>query len=61
MHVSMRATTAMRSPYTTEMDELKHCDNVYVFRNGRVVAELSRGELTEEKVLQSSFEQEEAA
>ena len=47
--------------YTTEMDELKHCDHVYVFRNGRVVAELSRGELTEEKVLQSSFEQEEAA
>jgi ribose transport system ATP-binding protein len=21
--------------YTTEMDELKHCDHVYVFRNGR--------------------------
>jgi ribose transport system ATP-binding protein len=47
--------------YTTEMDELKHCDHVYVFRNGRVVAELSRSELTEEKVLQSSFEAEEAA
>ncbi|MFW6076711.1 MAG: sugar ABC transporter ATP-binding protein [Hyphomicrobiales bacterium] len=47
--------------YTTEMDELKHCDHVYVFRNGRVVAELTRSELTEEKVLQSSFEAEEAA
>jgi ribose transport system ATP-binding protein len=47
--------------YTTEMDELKHCDHVYVFRNGKVVAELSRSELTEEKVLQSSFEAEEAA
>jgi ribose transport system ATP-binding protein len=41
--------------YTTEMDELRHCDQVYVFRNGRIVAELSRDELTEEKVLQSSF------
>ena len=47
--------------YTTEMDELKHCDHVYVFRNGGVVAELSRSELTEEKVLQSSFEADEAA
>ncbi|HUE46481.1 MAG TPA: ATP-binding cassette domain-containing protein, partial [Aestuariivirgaceae bacterium] len=47
--------------YTTEMDELKHCDHVYVFRNGRVVAELTRDELTEAKVLQSSFETEEAA
>jgi ribose transport system ATP-binding protein len=43
------------------MDELKHCDHVYVFRNGRVVAELTRNELTEAKVLQSSFETEEAA
>ena len=47
--------------YTTEMDELKHCHHVYVFRNGRVVAELARHELTEAKVLQSSFETEEAA
>jgi len=42
--------------YTTEMDELKHCDRVYVFRNGRIVAELEKGEITEERVLQSSFE-----
>jgi ribose transport system ATP-binding protein len=42
--------------YTTELDELAHCDHVYVFRNGRIVADLTRGELTEEKVLQSSFE-----
>jgi ribose transport system ATP-binding protein len=42
--------------YTTEMDELKHCDRVYVFRNGRIVAELGQGEITEERVLQSSFE-----
>jgi|FEC22Drversion2_1045045.scaffolds.fasta_scaffold00009_24 ribose transport system ATP-binding protein len=44
--------------YTTEMDELKNCDHVYVFRNGRIVADLARHELTEEKVLQSSFTEE---
>ncbi|WP_181701618.1 sugar ABC transporter ATP-binding protein [Chthonobacter albigriseus] len=47
--------------YTTELDELKHCDHVYVFRSGAVVADLSRAELTEEKVLQSSFEIAEAS
>jgi ribose transport system ATP-binding protein len=41
--------------YTTETDELEYCDHVYVFRNGRIVADLGRGELTEEKVIQSSF------
>ena len=41
--------------YTTEMDELANCDHVYVFRNGRIVASLARNELTEEKVLHSSF------
>ena len=41
--------------YTTETEELDNCDHVYVFRNGRIVAELRRGELTEEKVIQSSF------
>lgn len=43
--------------YTTEMDELKNCDHTYVFRSGRIVADLSRDELTEEKVLQSSFQE----
>ncbi|MBI4921103.1 MAG: sugar ABC transporter ATP-binding protein [Devosia nanyangense] len=41
--------------YTTETDELKNCDHVYVFHNGRIVADLRRDELTEEKVIQSSF------
>ncbi len=41
--------------YTTEMDELEHCDHVYVFRENRIVADLSRNEMTEEKVLHSSF------
>jgi ribose transport system ATP-binding protein len=41
--------------HTTETDELDNCHRVYVFRNGRIVAELDRAEITEEKVIQSSF------
>jgi len=41
--------------YTTEADELAHCDHVYVFRNGSIVADLARDELSEEKVIHSSF------
>jgi ribose transport system ATP-binding protein len=46
--------------YTTEMDELRNCDHVYVFRERRIVADLSRADLTEEKVLHASFEAEAA-
>jgi ribose transport system ATP-binding protein len=41
--------------YTTETDELTHCDHVYVFREGSIVADLRRDELTEDKVLHASF------
>ena len=41
--------------HTTEPDELKYCDHVYVFRGGRIVANLGRDEVSEEKVIQSSF------
>ena len=41
--------------YTTEIDELSHCDRAYVFRNGEIAASLDHNDLTEEKVLQSSF------
>ena len=41
--------------YTTEMDELSHCDRVYVFRNGAVVAELDRGHLSEDAIIAASF------
>ncbi len=41
--------------YTTEMDELTHCDRVYVFRNGAIVAELARGEVSEDSVIAASF------
>jgi ribose transport system ATP-binding protein len=41
--------------YTTEMDELRNCDHVYVFREGAIVADLPRREMTEERVLHASF------
>lgn len=41
--------------YTTEMDELRHCDHVYVFRDSVVVADLPRAEMSEEAVLHASF------
>ncbi|MBN1836155.1 MAG: sugar ABC transporter ATP-binding protein [Spirochaetales bacterium] len=41
--------------YTTEVAELHNCDRIYVFRNGAVVNVLNRDELTEDRVLQSSF------
>jgi ribose transport system ATP-binding protein len=40
--------------YTTELDELQHCQHVYVFRDGRIVADLPRGAATEE-ALHASF------
>jgi ribose transport system ATP-binding protein len=43
--------------YTTEIDELFNCDYVYVFRNGRIVAEYARGEASEDKILSSSFQE----
>ncbi len=41
--------------HTTETEELKNCDRIYIFRNGAVVAELARRELSEERVIHSSF------
>ncbi len=41
--------------YTTEMDELRNCDHVYVFRDGAIVADLRRRDMTEERVLHASF------
>ena len=41
--------------YTTETEELKNCDRVYVFREGVIVAQLDRDEFSEERVIHSSF------
>lgn len=43
--------------YTTELEELRNCDHVYVFRHGRIVAELERAELTEQQLIQASFQE----
>lgn len=42
--------------YSTEMDEIRLCDRVYVFRNGAIAAELTGDDITEDKVLEASFE-----
>jgi ribose transport system ATP-binding protein len=41
--------------YTTETEELKNCDHVFVFRAGRIVAELAGDEINEAKVVEASF------
>ena len=46
--------------YTTEVDELSHCDRVYVFREGSIVAELTGDDITETNVVSHSFESESA-
>jgi ribose transport system ATP-binding protein len=47
--------------YSTEMDEIRLCDRVYIFREGAIVAELVGDEITEKNVLASSFAAGEAA
>ncbi|MBL0375130.1 sugar ABC transporter ATP-binding protein [Rhizobium sp. KVB221] len=41
--------------YSTEMDEIRLCDRVYVFRDGAIVAELRGNNISEENVLAASF------
>jgi ribose transport system ATP-binding protein len=41
--------------YTTEFEELAFCDHIDVFRDGAIVAEMTRAELSEERVIRSSF------
>ena len=44
--------------YSTELEELNHCDHIYVFRNGQAVADMPRNELSEAQILRSSFQEE---
>ncbi|MBP2550744.1 ribose transport system ATP-binding protein [Neorhizobium galegae] len=46
--------------YSTEMDEVRLCDRVYVFRDGAIVAELSGDAVSEENILAASFSGEAA-
>lgn len=41
--------------YTTETEELTNCDRAYVFRNNAIVAELQQKDLTEARLIDSSF------
>ncbi len=43
--------------YTTETQELRHCDRVYVFYRGAITEEIPRAALTEDRVLRASFGQ----
>lgn len=41
--------------YTTETEELMHCDRSYVFYRGVISGEIARREFSEERVLRASF------
>ncbi|NTJ43746.1 sugar ABC transporter ATP-binding protein [Agrobacterium larrymoorei] len=41
--------------YTTEFEELKNCDRLYVFRENRAVAEVSGDEIDHNRILEASF------
>jgi len=41
--------------YTTEIDELAHCDRIYVFRNGSICEVIGAAHFSEQRVLQASF------
>jgi ribose transport system ATP-binding protein len=41
--------------YTTEFEELKNCDRLYVFRENRAVAEVPGDEIDHNRILEASF------
>ncbi len=47
--------------YSTETEEVCQCDRVFVFRDGEISAELTGAEITEERILEASFEMQEAS
>lgn len=47
--------------YSTETEEVRQCDRVFVFRNGRISAELAGEAITEENILAASFEMQDDA
>ncbi|GAB3149936.1 sugar ABC transporter ATP-binding protein [Microbispora hainanensis] len=44
--------------YSSENAEMAHCDRVYVFRAGRIVAELTGEEISEERIIAVSFNED---
>lgn len=47
--------------YSTETEEICQCDRVFVYRGGEVSAELTGDDITEERILEASFEMQEAS
>ncbi|QUS36251.1 sugar ABC transporter ATP-binding protein [Falsirhodobacter algicola] len=45
--------------YSTETEEVCECDRVFVFRNGEISAELTGDAITEDRILEASFEMQE--
>jgi ribose transport system ATP-binding protein len=41
--------------YSTEVDELRYCDTIYVFKAGVILAEMAGDQATEEDILKASF------
>jgi ribose transport system ATP-binding protein len=42
--------------YSTETEEVCQCDRVFVYRNGHISAQLTGADITEERILEASFE-----
>ncbi|WP_372922574.1 ATP-binding cassette domain-containing protein [Roseovarius sp.] len=47
--------------YSTETEEICQCNRVFVFRNHEISAELKGDDITEERILEASFEMQEAS
>ena len=41
--------------YTTEMEELRYCDSIYVFKSGKILARMAGDTVTEQEILKASF------
>ena len=41
--------------YTTEMEELRYCDSIYVFKAGKILAKMAGDKVTEKEILKASF------
>ena len=46
--------------YSTETEEVCECDRVFVFRNGVISAELTGDDISEDRILEASFEMQDA-
>jgi ribose transport system ATP-binding protein len=47
--------------YSTETEEVCQCDRVFVFRDSQISAELTGDQITEDRILEASFEMMEAS